>query len=155
MRCVDAVVRGGGQPDTLLMLTYDDHVATPVLEYTPDNVQLAHGPRVPLIMFGGRVAAGIDHRWCGHASITKTAMQLLGLPEFGVARVDDDPGLADRVGTTATVTAPPAFGAAIHIPRAPSPRPKPQPPPAPPAGEPVPVPPVVLRDGTTLPPRST
>jgi phospholipase C len=157
-RCVDAVVRGGGWPDTVFMLTYDDwggyddHVAPPVLEYTPDNVQLAYGPRVPLMMFGGRVRAGIDHRWSGHASITKTAMQLLGLPALGVARVDDDPGLADRVGTTATVTAPPAFGAAIHIPRAPSPRPKPQPPPAPPAGEPAPIPPVILRDGTTLPP---
>lgn len=28
----------------------------------PDGVQLAHGPRVPQIMFGGRVRAGIDSR---------------------------------------------------------------------------------------------
>jgi hypothetical protein len=157
-QCVDAVVRGGRWPDTVLMLTYDDwggyddHVVTPVLEYTPDNVQLAYGPRVPLLMFGGRVPAGIDHRWCGHASITKTAMQLLGLPALGVARVDDDPGLADRVDATATVAAPPAFGAAIPIPPEPSPPPRPQPPPAPPASAPVPVPPVVLRTGGTLPP---
>jgi hypothetical protein len=157
-QCVDAVVRGGDWPDTVFMLTYDDwggyddHVATPALEYTQDNVQLAYGPRVPLLMFGGRVAAGIDHRWCGHASVTKTAMQLLGLPALGVARVDDDPGLADRVAQTAGVAAPPAFGATIHIPPAPSPPPKPLPPPAPPAGAPVPVAPVVLRNGDTLPP---
>ena len=157
-QCVDAVVRGGGWPDTVFMLTYDDwggyddHVATPAREYTPDNVQLAYGPRVPLTMFGGRVTAGIDHRWCSHASVTKTAMQLLGLPALGVARVDGDPGLADRVQPSAAVAAPPPFGAAIHIPREPSPRPKPQPPPAPPAGAPTPVGPVVLRDGTTLPP---
>ena len=29
---------------------HDDHVKTPVLEYTPDNVQLALGPRVPLLV---------------------------------------------------------------------------------------------------------
>ncbi len=57
---VDAVVQGGGWDETVFMLTwddwggYDDHVKTPVLEYTPDNVQLALGPRVPLLMFGGR-----------------------------------------------------------------------------------------------------
>jgi hypothetical protein len=38
-------------------------VKTPVLEYTPDNVQLALGPRVPLLMFGGQVKPGIDSRW--------------------------------------------------------------------------------------------
>jgi Phosphoesterase family len=157
-QCVDAVVHGGGWDETVFLLSYDDwggyddHVATPVREYTRDNVQLAYGPRVPLIMFGGRVRAGIDHRWCGHASVTKTAMQLLGLPALGVTRVDDDPGLADRVDPTAAVAPPPAFGAPIHIPPEPSPRPAPQPPPAPPPGAPVPVPPVVLRNRKTLPP---
>ena len=62
---------------------YDDHVRPPATEYTPDNVQLALGPRVPLLLFGGRVKRGIDSRWCSHASIAKTAMQLLGL---GAAR---------------------------------------------------------------------
>jgi phospholipase C len=42
---VDAVVQAGGWDETVFMLTwddwggYDDHVKTPVLEYTPDNVQ--------------------------------------------------------------------------------------------------------------------
>jgi phospholipase C len=95
---VDAVVQGGGWDQTAFMLTwddwggYDDHVKTPVLEYTPDNVQLALGPRVPLLVFGGAVKPGIDSRWCSHASIAKTAMQLLGLPALGVARVDHHGG---------------------------------------------------------------
>jgi len=41
---------------------YDDHVVTPNLEPTPAGVQLAYGPRVPLLMFGGPVTAGIDSR---------------------------------------------------------------------------------------------
>jgi hypothetical protein len=68
---VDAVVQAGGWEETVFMLTcggYDDHVKTPALEYTPDNVQLALGPRVPLLMFGGAVRSGIDSRWCSHVS---------------------------------------------------------------------------------------
>ena len=96
---------------------YDDHVKTPVLEYTPDNVQLALGPRVPLLMFGGPVKPGIDSRWCSHVSLPKTAMQLLGLPALGVPRLDDDAGLADLVDPARTPTAPPpAYGTTITIP---------------------------------------
>jgi hypothetical protein len=158
-QCVDAVVEGGGWDQTVFMLTwddwggYDDHVKTPVREYTPDNVQLAFGPRVALLMFGGRVKPGIDSRWCSHASITKTAMQLLGLPALGVARVDDDGGLADLVDPSrAPGTPPPAYGQTITIPPAPSPPVAPRPAPPPPAGSPTPVGPVILRDGSTLPP---
>ena len=156
-RCVDAVVRGGGWGNTVFMLTYDDwggyddHSSTPAVEYTPDNVQLAFGPRVPLIMFGARVRAGIDRRWCSHVSVTKTAMQVLGLPRLGVARVDRDHGLADRIDPTASVPPPPAFGAKIPIPPVPSPPRKPHRPPPPPSS-PHRVPRVVLRDGSTLPP---
>ena len=114
---VDAVVQGGGWDQTVFMLTwddwggYDDHVKTPVLEYTPDNVQLALGPRVPLLMFGGQVNPGIDSRWCSHVSIPKTAMQLLGLPALGVPRLDDDAGLIDLVDPSRAPTpAPPAYG---------------------------------------------
>jgi hypothetical protein len=155
-RCVDAVVRGGWS-DTVFMLTYDDwggyddHSSTPAVEYTQDNVQLAFGPRVPLIMFGARVRAGIDHRCCAHVSITKTAIQLLGLPALGVARLDRDPGLADHIDPSVSVAPPPKFGAKIRIPPAPSPPAKPHPRPPPPQA-PVPVPPVVLRDASTLPP---
>ena len=156
---VDAAVQGGAWDDTVFMLTwddwggYDDHVKTPVLEYTPDNVQLALGPRVPLLMFGGPVKPGIDSRWCSHVSLPKTAMQLLGLPALGVPRLDDDAGLGDLVDPARTPTAPPpAYGTTITIPTAPSPPVAPNPPPPPPAGNPVPVPAIILSDGSTLPP---
>jgi hypothetical protein len=160
-QAVDAVVHGGAWNDTVFMLTwddwggYDDHVKTPAREYTPDNVQLALGPRVPLLMFGGGVKPGIDSRWCSHVSIPKTAMQLLGLPALGVPRLDADPGLADLVDpdpSRAPSPAPPAYGTAIDLPPAPSPPVAPRPTPAPPAVKPVPVGEIILRDGSTLPP---
>jgi hypothetical protein len=155
---VDAVVQAGGWDETVFMLTWDDwggwddHVATPNLEHTPDGVQLACGPRVPLLMFGGAVRPGVDSRWCSHVSIPKTALQLLGLPALGVPRLDDDPGLADLVDPTRTWPAPPAPGAAITLPPAPQPPLPPQPLPPPPAPTSQPVGPVLLRDGSTLPP---
>ncbi len=160
-QAVDAVVQGGGWNETVFMLTwddwggYDDHVKTPALEYTPDNVQLALGPRVPLLMFGGPVKPGIDSRWCSHVSIPKTAMQLLGLPALGVPRLDDDPGLADLVDqdpSRAPNPAPPGYGTTINLPPAPSPPKAPNPTPPPPPGNPVPVGDIILRDGSTLPP---
>src|SRR5215469_14212457 len=135
---VDAVVQSGGWDETVFMLTwddwggYDDHVKTPVVEYTPDNVQLAYGPRIPLLVFGGQVRPGIDSRWCGHASIPKTAIDLLGLPALGVPRVDDDPGLADLVDPSRPANPPPlAYPGPVQIPPAPSPpvAPRPLPPP--------------------------
>ncbi len=57
---------------------FDDHVATPDIEHTPDGVQLAYGPRVPLLMFGGPVRQGVDSRWNGHTSIGETVLELLG-----------------------------------------------------------------------------
>jgi len=130
---VDAVVQGGGWDETVFLLTwddwggYDDHVKTPVLEYTPDNIQLAFGPRIPLLIFGGQVKSGIDSRWAGHASITKTAIDLLGLPALGVSRVDQAATLADLVDPTkAASPAPPAFGSTLNLPADPA-----APPPAP------------------------
>lgn len=155
---VDAVVQAGGWDETVFMLTwddwggYDDHVRTPVLEYTPDNVQLAYGPRVPLLMFGGAVKPVIDNRWCGHASIPKTALDLLGLPALGVPRLDQAPSLADLIDPSGQHPAPPAFGTAPEVPPAPSPPVAPRPPPPPPAATPSPVGDIVLRDGSTLPP---
>jgi hypothetical protein len=157
-RAVDAVVRGGGWEETVFVLAYDDwggyddHAWTPATEYTPDNVQLAFGPRVPLIIFGGAVPSRIDHRWCSQASVLKTVMQLLGLPAIGVRRVDRDAGLADVVDPTASVPPPPAHGAPIRIPPRPDPPVAPIPPPPPPVSRAVATPRIVLRDGTTLPP---
>ena len=154
---VDAIAKQGGWDETVFMLTwddwggFDDHVATPVTEYTPDNVQLGYGPRVPLLVFGGRVRPGIDSRWCSHVSVPRTALQLLGLPPLGVPRVDDDPGLADLVDATMTPTPPPpAFGTTITFPPAPSPTPPVRPLPPPPVAAPVPVPRVILRGGGTM-----
>jgi hypothetical protein len=156
---VDAVVQAGGWNETVFMLTwddwggYDDHVKTPALEYTPDNVQLALGPRVPLLMFGGAVKPGIDSRWSSHVTIPKTAMQLLGLPALGVPRVDDDPGLADLVDPARQPNLPPpAYGTAIDLPAIPDPPIPPHPTPPNPPGAPVPVGSVILRDGSTLAP---
>jgi hypothetical protein len=156
---IDAVAGAGGWDETVFMLTwddwggYDDHVKTPVLEYTPDNVQLALGPRVPLLMFGGRVKPGIDSRWCGHASIPKTAIDLLALPALGVPRVDRDPGLADLVDPARQPSpVPPAYGGAIAIPPAPDPPVASRPPPPPPVANPSPVGRVILRDGSAIAP---
>jgi hypothetical protein len=156
---VDAVVQAGGWEETVFMLTwddwggYDDHVKTPALEYTPDNVQLALGPRVPLLMFGGAVKPGIDSRWCSHVSIPKTAIQLLGLAALGVPRLDNDAGLADLVDPARPANpAPPAYGTAIDLPPIPNPPVAPRPAPPHPPGKPVPVGEIVLRDGSALPP---
>jgi hypothetical protein len=156
---VDAVVQSGGWNETVFMLTwddwggFDDHVRPPALEYTPDNVQLAVGPRVPLLVFGGRVKPGIDSRWCGHASIAKTAIDLLGLPALGVPRVDQDPGLGDLVDPSRRPDpAPPPFGGKLEIPPAPQPPVAARPLPPPPVKDPSPVGEIVLRGGQTMPP---
>jgi hypothetical protein len=157
-QAVDAVVKGGGWQDTVFMLTwddwggYDDHVATPNVEITPDGVQLAFGPRLPLLMFGGHVKHGIDSRWCSHVSVPKTVMQLLGLPPLGVPRLDNDAGLADLIDAAVSNPPPPAFGAPITMPPPPHPTPKPHPLPPPPVSAPIPVPQIFLRNNKTLPP---
>jgi hypothetical protein len=156
-RAVDAVVAAGGWDETVFMLTwddwggFDDHVPTPVTEYTPDNVQLAYGPRIPLLVFGGHVKPGIDSRWCSHVSVPKTVLQLLELPPLGVPRLDDAAGLADLIDCVRPAAPPPpSYGAPITITAAPQPTPSPAPLPPPPVIDPVPVPDILLRDGTTL-----
>jgi hypothetical protein len=157
-QAVDAIVTAGLWPGTVFFLTwddwggFDDHVATPNLEYTPDGVQLAYGPRVPLLMFGGPVKPGIDSRWNGHTAIGRTVLDLLGLPPLGVPRMDDAPSLADLDDPAATSAPPPSYGTTIVQPAPPSPPIDPTPPPPPPVDAPVPVGPVLLRDGSTLPP---
>ncbi|MCW2907876.1 MAG: hypothetical protein JWL68_2665, partial [Actinomycetia bacterium] len=157
-QAVDAITAAGLWERTVFMLTWDDwggwddHVATPNLEFTPDGVQLAYGPRVPLLLFGGPVKAGIDSRWNSHVSIGKTLLDLLGLPPLGVPRLDDAPSLSDLIDPSASSPPPPAYGTTITQPTPPDPAPTPAPLPPPPAGNSVPVGPVLLRDGSTLPP---
>jgi hypothetical protein len=155
---VDAVVKAGHWDDTVFLLTWDDwdgwddQVVTPNVKHAPDRVQLAYGPRVPLLMFGGRVKPGIDSRWNSHVSIGKTVLDLLGLPALGVARLDDAVTLADLVEPVASVPPPPAFGATLSQPTSPTPAPTPTPVPQPPVASSAAVGPITLRDGTTLPP---
>ncbi len=155
---VDAVVSGGSWDTTVFFLTWDDwggwddHVATPNVEHTRDGVQCAYGPRVPLILFGGPVGSVIDPRWCSHVSITKTALQLLGLPPLGVPRVDDDPGLVDLVSDHPVTPPPPPAPAVAPLPPVPQPAPTRHPLPPAPTTASVPTPRCILRDGTTVAP---
>jgi hypothetical protein len=157
-QAVDAIVAAGLWDDTVFLLTwddwggFDDHVVTPNVEHTPDGVQLAYGPRVPLLMFGGRVKVGIDSRWSSHVSIGKTVLDLLGLPPLGVPRLDEAPSLADLINPSPSMPTPPAFGTTITQPTPPNPTPEPNPAPPPPTNTSAPVGPVILRDGSTLPP---
>ncbi len=158
-QAVDAVVKAGLWDETVFLLTwddwggYDDHVVTPNVEHTePDGVQLAFGPRVALLVFGGSVKPGIDSRWSSHVSVPKTALDVLGLPALGVPRLDDAPSLADLVGAPGSMPAPPGYGTTISQPTPPTPTPPVHPLPAPPVATSAPVGPVLLRDGSTLPP---
>jgi hypothetical protein len=128
---VDAVVRGGGWQDTAFILTWDDwggyadHLKTPSSELVPDALhpsgfQAIGGSRIPLIMFGGQVVQGVESEWHSHASVVKTVVDLLGLPAFGVARVDGAPSLAHRVVARANRAAPPAFGTPVTQPSPPA-----------------------------------
>jgi len=156
---VDAVVNAGLWDSTVFMLTwddwggYDDHVATPNVETDLAGVQLAYGPRLPLLMFGGRVKSGIDSRWCSHVSITKTALQLLGCRHSASQGSTTIPARRSRRRERAPCrvrASAAAFGTTIVQPSPPTPAPAPLPPS--PVTTPTTVGPVLLRDGTTLPP---
>jgi hypothetical protein len=159
---VDAVVKAGHWQDTVFILTWDDwggyadHVVTPDVETVPDALHpqgfpIIGGSRVPLIMFGGQVEQGIDNGWHSHASIIKTIVDLLGLPAFGVPRVDSAPSLAPRVAKTLKRPPPPAFGTGVIQPKPPVPTPKPKPP-APWKGPlTTPLPPLIANGGKTIP----
>jgi len=134
---VQAVIDGGGWADTTFILTWDDwggyadSVPTPAIETVPDAIHPAGfavigGSRIPLLMFGGKVAQGIDAQWHSHASIPKTIIDLLGLAPMGVPRVDTAPSLAGHVSASTSRPEPPVHGSAITQPTAPDPTPAPQ-----------------------------
>ena len=102
-------------------------------------------------MCGGHVRPGIDSRWCSQVSIPKTALQLLGLPDLGVPRVDTDHGLADLADPAVANAPPPAFNTPIPLPAPPTPTPPVHPLPPPPVAQPQPVGPVLLRGNKELP----
>ena len=159
---VQAVIDGGGWPDTTFILTWDDwggyadSVRTPSIETTvdalhPAGFQAIGGSRIPLIMFGGKVKQGIDARWHSHASIPKTIIDVFGLPAMNVPRVDTAPSLADRIDVTLARALPPAHGTAITQPVAPTPTPKPVAPPPWDGATDQPMPALVTLDGSALP----
>jgi hypothetical protein len=90
----------------------------------PAGFQIIGGTRIPMLMFGGQVKQGIDTNWHSHAVIPKTVIDLLGLPPFGIPRVDTSASLAGRVDANLARPVPPAFGSAIVQPPAPNPTPK-------------------------------
>ncbi|SDP26840.1 Phosphoesterase family protein [Nakamurella panacisegetis] len=133
---IQAVIDGGGWDNTTFILTWDDwggyadSVPAPVIETLPDALHpdgftAIGGSRIPLLMFGGKVAQGIDPQWHSHASIPKTIIDVLGLPPMGVARVDGAPTMVGRVDSTLTRPVPPIPGTAIVQPTAPTPTPTP------------------------------
>ncbi len=159
---VDAVVQAGQWQNTVFILTWDDwggyadHVDTPNSETAvdalhPGGFQLIGGSRIPLILFGGQVAPGVESNWHSHACIAKTVIDLFGLPPFGVPRVDTARSLVGRVDATLTRPQPPAFGTAIVQPTPPNPTPIPVPPD--PWDGPVaaPLPDLVANHGATIP----
>jgi hypothetical protein len=160
---VQAVIDGGGWADTTFILTWDDwggyadSVPTPAVETVPDAIHPSGyaaigGSRIPLVMFGGKVEAGIDSQWHSHASIPKTIIELLGLPPIGVPRVDTAPSLAHHVNLAAlTRPAPPRPGSAIVQPPPPTPTPARQPPSPWPDPLDGPMPALVTLDGSTIP----
>lgn len=79
----------------------------PNVEQTPDGVLLAYGPRVPLLMFGGRVKPGIDSGWTSHVSIDQTVPDMLGLPPLAVPRLDTAASLAHLINPTLLTNPPP------------------------------------------------
>jgi Phosphoesterase family len=133
---VDAVVKAGGWTDTVFILTWDDwggyadHVATPNAETVvdalhPGGFQVLGGSRIPLIMFGGHVKQGIESNWHSHAGLPKTVIDLLHLPDFGIARVDTARSLLARVDPALNRPVPPGFGSVIVQPAPPEPTPGP------------------------------
>lgn len=161
-RRAQAVVDGGGWPDTVFLLTrddwggYADYVPTPDVEILPDvlhpeGFQAIGGSRIPLLMFGGQVRQELDTQWHSHASIPKTVMDLLGLPAIGIPRVDSAPTLAHHVDPTTSRPTPPVPGSGVSQP------PPPATPPVPPATRPwagptgQPMPSFVTLDGSVVP----
>ena len=85
-------------------------------------------------------------------STGRTVLDLLGLPPLGVPRLDEAPNLANLIDPNRHADPPPAYGTTMTLPDPPSPAPTPTPIPPPPVAESAEVGPVLLRDGSTLPP---
>lgn len=107
-------------------------------------MQPAHDPRVPLVMFGGRVKPDLDNPWSSHVSIGRAVLDLPAcLTSAWPPGRRRDP--ADLVEPAASVPPSPAFGTFVCQPVSPNPAPTPS------VSSSAAVGPVTLRSGTTLP----
>jgi hypothetical protein len=161
---ISALVQAGYWEHLAGFLTWDDwggfqdsdatgeQVYPPAVEYTPgDNRQVAFGPRVPLLGFGGPVIPGIDPSWNPHWAIAKALIDLFGFGPMGVPRVDNDPGLGTFLDPARLNPAPPLFGQPVVLPAAPNPPLPVSPLPPPPVTTPIDMGPVFLLGGGQLP----
>ncbi len=163
-QAVDAITTAGHWDDTVFLLTwddwggFDDHVATLNVRAHPRRGSARLRPPRPAAALRRTGQARGRRSLNSHVSIGRTVLDLLGLPPLGIPRLDDAVSLTDLVLATAPTPPPPVFGTSIRQPVPPSPTPDPVPPPPSVARRPLPVAtsapvgPVLLRDGSTLPP---
>jgi phospholipase C len=110
---VDAVVRGGLWPDTVIFITWDDwggwydHVNPPLVEKWKDGSQFTYGTRVACLALGPYVKAGyISHTLHSHVSLVKFCEKTFGLPPINARdKAADD--MSDCFDFTQKPLAPP------------------------------------------------
>ena len=84
---VDAVVKGGRWPSSVIFITWDDwggwydHVNPPLVEKWKDGTQFRYGSRVGCLVLSPYARAHhISHRQHSHVSLVKFCETLFGLP---------------------------------------------------------------------------
>jgi len=84
---VDAIVKGGLWPNTVIFITWDDwggwydHVTSPLVEKWTDGTQFTYGSRVACLVLSPYTRAGyISHTQHTHVSLVKFCETTFGLP---------------------------------------------------------------------------
>src|SRR5207244_10053148 len=95
---VDAVVKGGLWPNTVLFITWDDwggwvdHVEPPKVESWTDGTQFRYGSRVGCLVLSPYAKSGyISKNLHSHVSLVKFASQIFNIPPLNqrVQAADD------------------------------------------------------------------
>jgi len=110
---VDAVVRGGLWPNTVIFITWDDwggwydHVNPPLVEKWTDGTQFRYGSRVAcLVLSPYAKAAHVSHIQHSHVSIVRFCEKTFGLKPINARdRAADD--MSDCFDFTQKPLAPP------------------------------------------------